>query len=315
MKKLLGFIILFFFISSSLSVYAGRTKLKKNHFYEKEIFWTSKIKYELPPGKWRLIDKWGWEWSSISSRGASFILDDGNRASAFFEISEINTNGKYVAYLTNWLQKIFFRNEHDGCYERPEYYLLIRKKRGAFFNCFTTRHFDLKKRFYDADDQWQKVGVAKIRKYLETNNITYPRIMLYRNHDFFAMRVDDSYMGMTYLVDPEIIGGPKSSYFKEETSEYHRDNINKFPDHKKLMDDFTKNAAIEHKIFEKNLGARREHFLDFSKIGVDKIEKIKFTNTNISSDIISKLKTLNELYKSGALDKDEFKKAKEKILN
>jgi hypothetical protein len=315
MKKILGLVVLFLIISSSLNVQAGRTKLKRNNFYEKEIFWTSSIKFKLPPGQWRLIDKWGWEWSSISGRGASFILDDGKRASAFFEISEINTGGKYVGRLVTWLQKIFFRNEHDGCYERPEYYLLIRKKEGAFFNCFKTRHFDLKKRLYNSDDQWQKVGIAKIRKYLETNNISYPRIMLLRNHDFFAMRVDDSYIGMSFLIDPEIIGGPKSNYAKEETSEYHKDNINEFPDHKKFMNNFTKNAAIEHKIFEKNLGAKREHLLDFSQIGVNQIKKIETINTDVSSDIISELKILNELYKSGALSKEEFIKAKKKILN
>ena len=44
--------------------------------------------------------------------------------------------------------------------------------------------------------------------------------------------------------------------------------------------------------------------------------KKKVTNiATESSDFTEKLKTLNELYKSGALTKSEFTKAKKKLLN
>ena len=39
------------------------------------------------------------------------------------------------------------------------------------------------------------------------------------------------------------------------------------------------------------------------------------TGTESSNDIVEKLETLNELYKSGALTKEEFEKAKKKLLN
>ena len=35
----------------------------------------------------------------------------------------------------------------------------------------------------------------------------------------------------------------------------------------------------------------------------------------MSDDIVKQLKDLNELYKSGALTKEEFEKAKKKLLN
>jgi len=41
----------------------------------------------------------------------------------------------------------------------------------------------------------------------------------------------------------------------------------------------------------------------------------KIKTSNISSDIVDQLKSLNDLYKSGALTKEEFEKAKKKILN
>ena len=47
----------------------------------------------------------------------------------------------------------------------------------------------------------------------------------------------------------------------------------------------------------------------------NKIVYSKIKTSNISSDIVDQLKSLNDLYKSGALTKEEFEKAKKKILN
>ncbi len=47
-----------------------------------------------------------------------------------------------------------------------------------------------------------------------------------------------------------------------------------------------------------------------------KINKVKINNSNdINSNIVEQLEKLNSLYKSGVLSKDEFEKAKKKILN
>ena len=49
----------------------------------------------------------------------------------------------------------------------------------------------------------------------------------------------------------------------------------------------------------------------------DTITKIKSSgiNNNEASNIVDQLNSLNELYKSGVLTKEEFEKAKKKILN
>ena len=53
------------------------------------------------------------------------------------------------------------------------------------------------------------------------------------------------------------------------------------------------------------------------KIFTPKITKKKKGEKKLKSndDIVKKLKDLNDLYKSGVLSKEEFKKAKKKILN
>ena len=58
----------------------------------------------------------------------------------------------------------------------------------------------------------------------------------------------------------------------------------------------------------------RSEIKNKSEIG-NKIEQIIDQGDFVSDDIVNKLKDLNELYKSGALTKEEFTKAKKKLLN
>ncbi len=78
------------------------------------------------------------------------------------------------------------------------------------------------------------------------------------------------------------------------------------------MDDWIKLSAQRHKAFELMVGTKERHKLDFSEYG--SIEVIKETKTT-SSNLTKELDKLNELYKSGALTKEEFTKAKKKLLN
>ena len=47
----------------------------------------------------------------------------------------------------------------------------------------------------------------------------------------------------------------------------------------------------------------------------EKTEKKKDTKEEMSNDIVQQLKDLEKLYKSGALTKEEYTKAKNKLLN
>ena len=52
-----------------------------------------------------------------------------------------------------------------------------------------------------------------------------------------------------------------------------------------------------------------------TKITGEKKDAPKITKKNKSADVVKELETLSNLYKSGVLSKDEFKRAKEKLLN
>ena len=70
-------------------------------------------------------------------------------------------------------------------------------------------------------------------------------------------------------------------------------------------------SAQRHIEFENMLKIIERHKLDLSALS----PSISKSGKNLSSDILDKLNKLNDLYKSDVLTKDEFEKAKKKILN
>ena len=72
-----------------------------------------------------------------------------------------------------------------------------------------------------------------------------------------------------------------------------------------------------HNHLEKSLGAKDKRFL-FTEHKKKKPKNVSYTTSNSSKggneDVVDKLRKLNELYKSGALTKEEFDIAKKRIL-
>ena len=57
-------------------------------------------------------------------------------------------------------------------------------------------------------------------------------------HFFFAPSVRDKGVEIAYIINPEFYGAPKTINGDENSSEYHRNNINKFPAKNKFMNNF-----------------------------------------------------------------------------
>ena len=70
-------------------------------------------------------------------------------------------------------------------------------------------------------------------------------------------------------------------------------------------------SAKRHIEFENIIKIKERHKLDLNSLS----PSASVSNKNLSNDILDQLNKLNDLYKSGILTKDEFKKAKKKILN
>ena len=79
------------------------------------------------------------------------------------------------------------------------------------------------------------------------------------------------------------------------------------------MDLWVSISAKRHQEFEKMSRAKKRHLLDLEKY--NPIDIYKKNNNKEKQDIAGQLKKLNDLYKSGVLSKEEFEKAKKRILN
>ena len=176
---------------------------------------------------------------------------------------------------------------------RPEYYYANLFLKGTSSNCLRVRHFDHDKEMNRPDNPQSAGGVRPVlRKWFKENNVTEPTILLSTIHEYFAPVVADSGPGVYFLINPEAYGGPKNKYFTEETSEYHRNNIDKHPEFKKFMDEWTSLSAKRHQQFELDWKAREYHKLNLSDVI---IKDSDMTLINSDNDISKQVKDLKEL--------------------
>jgi hypothetical protein len=312
MKKLLAIVVLGLILFAE-SANAKRTKWVRGNVYENEVTWIKNTKIKLPPGEFRLMMSSQWTSWGIEINGQWLISTKGN---LFHQSLSLNRIGsvKYLAYLKVIYEEIFFKNKYDGCYPRSEYTVMKLRRKGGFFNCFVVRHHDIQKLLYAPDDPQRATGELKyaIKKY----GVELPRIVLCAETYFYAPSITETVLAIEYCINPETNGASKSEYTSEATSEYHPQNINKFPDKKKFMEEFIKIAAKRHKHFEQEINAKEKHKLDLSEYGVGEIiEETKTTNITSSSGLTEELKELHNLYKEGVLTKEEFEKVKKKVLS
>ena len=305
MKKLLGIVILGLLLSQN--AYAKNTKLVKGNFYQNEIKWRYLV-YKLPEGKWEFFHKNHFSASTIQLNCIEFIQVENKTWKGGFSICEISNGGKHSALLGMYLVHALKKDKYDTCTLRPEYFYAKLWTKGMSMNCFMTRHIDVDKELNYPDDP-EAESTLYIRKYLKDNNLKVPKTTLYSSSIFYSPNIRDKGIDIVHIINPELYGMPKTINGDETQSEYHRNNIENYPIKKNFMVNWTAKKASEHSVFEKYMKAKSYQKLDLS-------EFVKKENNILEhKDLTKQLKALNELYKSGALTKEEFAKAKKKLLN
>jgi hypothetical protein len=324
MKKIIYQLFLILIISLSWQNNSFSDYYKIGQEIEGEFRFTKKISFPLEPGIWTVVRKDGWFYGDIKVRLIGIALLDGNEIVSIREFQEGLLSGSFQSELNHSLHRYFYLDKYDGCYERTEYTLVKVKNEGSFTNCLSVGHIDVRKEIYTPDDPEGVIWTKNYRKFIKDNNIQIPEIMLGSWHGFFSRTVSNNLYTAAYSDNPEYFKGPAHQFATEETSEYHPSNIGKYPKFKKYMDEFIKISAERHIDFEKNVGAKSHHEMDFSSIGLTKNKKNKNRNkkekksvnsSNSSKDIVKQLKDLKKLLDEGAITNKEFDAAKEKILN
>ena len=312
MFRFLTIFFILFYLIIPIQNSEARTKFVKGEFYEGTLKW-KKLKVDLPEGKWEYIRQSSWWYGGFGFSCKSFILKDGRIFKSLMSMCEMRTGGKYLGWLAKGLNKYYKRGDYDSCTLRPEYYYANLYIRGTSSNCFRVRHIDFDKEMNRPDDPQSAGGIRPIlRRWIKENDIEEPKILLSVIHEYFAPIVMDNGPGVYFMINPEVYGGPKNKYFTEETSEYHRNNIDKHPEFKKFIDQFTSMSAKRHKEFEIQWRAKDRHKLDLSDVILDEKDIVSVES---NTDVVKRLNDLKELLEAGVLTKEEFEKAKKKLLN
>lgn len=307
MSKIFKLFYFLFFLLIFFNAHAKLYKIGEN--LEGKIKFSKKIQIPLSEGTWEVISRYQESYFWLHFKGVTIVKTKNDEVLEMISVERANLSGKEMGAIDNIVNTVMFKNPYDGCYERPEYFLVNYYKKGSTHNCLVLRHLQTKKELYTPDDP--ESSFPLIKKWIDENSIKIPEIALHSFHSYFSRLNAGQWYVITYVANPKIFNSPQLNYLTEETSEFHKSNIHRFPEHKKIMDKWASVSSLRHQYLEKLFNAKDRHLLN-----LDKLIQKNFSNNNIEDkDLINQIKKLEELFKSGALTEDEFKKAKEKILN
>ena len=310
MKKIffIFFISIIFLSTINFKVYAKTYKIDDT--IEDVFIINNKFKINLPKGKWILAEKSAYD-HYISNKIFTLLRIENNKVKEAISITEWKTAGVHEDIVNDALLEILFKNKYDGCYEKPEYTVLELYKKGSSHNCFWVGHHDLIKHIYNPDNPELRTANTQLKMWLKQNNVSLPKVALYSEHSYFSRLKLGKWFYVVYIADPKIFNAPDNKFIEENMSEYHKHNIDNYPEHKKIMEKWISISAQRHIDFENSIGVLNKHKLSLIKLS----PSTKTINENSSNDIVNQIKKLNELYKAGVINIDEFEKAKKKLLN
>jgi len=307
LKKILWFLVIALLLNNN----AFAKKYKTDDIVENKFYMSKKIILNLPKGKWTVVEKKRFEYYGLKSLEYTLVKTNDKKVTEAISIIEWNSAGVYESYVNHALVEIMFKGKYDGCYDRPEYTVMEFYKKGSTHNCFWVGHFDLIKNIYNPDDPELKTANTQLKMWLKEKKITLPKVALYSEHSYFSRLSRGKWYGLVYVVDPKILNAPDNNFIKEASSEYHKHNIDRYPEHKKIMKKWISISAQRHLDFENLVSAKEKHKLDLNNFS-----PIKDTvSQNQNDELIKQLRNLNDLFKNGVLTKEEFEKAKKKLLN
>ena len=278
--------------------------------FENQIEFSKKFTLPLTEGKWEVINQYEFNYF-FQFKGNSIVRLKNNEVMEFIWIERANLSSYQNAYIDNAMNEIVFKDQYDGCYTRPEYYIVEVYSKGSTHNCLVIRHIDSNKELFSPDDPG--AVNAKLKKSLRDRSIIIPPIMFDSYHSYFSRLIRGEWYVIQYMANPKLFNSPKINYLTEESSEFHKANISRYPEHKLTMDKWISVSAKRHIEIEQLLKAKENHLLNLDKYILNNDND--YLNSEEKKNIIEDLEKLNELYKTGVITKEEFEKAKDKILN
>lgn len=322
MKKCLIIFSLSFFLININYLEAYAKKYRVNDLVENNFFINKKVKLNLPKGKWIVSEVSYKNISGIQNKRITLTRSENKKLIEIISIFEWNTqslnDSRYKYLVDEVIYKGLFNNRTDSCYEKQEYTVIKFYKKGSSHNCFWVGHYDLKKYIYETEVFYIYPGVSDLRteknnliRWLKKNQIILPNVALYSQHSYFSRVAGGKWFGLTRIIDPKILNAPENKFITVESSEYHANNIKAYPHYKKIMNNWVSISAKQHIDFENSIKVKKREKLDLNDISLIKTNDANNTSNNFTDQ----LQTLTDLFNNGSLTKEEFEKAKKKLLN
>ena len=129
-------------------------------------------------------------------------------------------------------------------------------------------------------------------------------------------------MRLNEFYNPELDGVPKPKSKEWDTNEFHKQRVMDYPKHEEFLKKFISISAgfvdefnTTHKIKSSSqLSLNASEYITNASINTGDGSSGKKDKESTSS-LTMELKSLKELLDTGAITKEEFKKAKDKLLN
>ena len=193
---------LFYFLFFLLIFFNAHAKLYKiGDTFEGKIKFSKKIQIPLSEGTWQVISRYQESYYWLHFKGITIVKTKDNEILEMISVERANLAGKEMGAIDNIVNTVMFKNPYDGCYERPEYFLVEYYKKGSTHNCLVLGHLETKKELYTPDDP--EVSYPQIKKWINENSIKIPDIALTSFHSYFSRLNSGEWYVIQYLANPK----------------------------------------------------------------------------------------------------------------
>ena len=250
---------------------------------------------------------------------------------------------KFGIEIRNFFLDYFF-NHKNALFNKEDLYVYITDKKKS--NAIQIKEFNLEK-FVKRSDDFPEVRSA-LKALFKKNSLKINDTVLKSDHLYVTSSGKLVWVSYMYNYKAAI----KGNLFQNGISKFHPKNINEFPKFKNYMDNWTNLALKRHDEFQEKLKIKskiklvsdiydNEQNLDyyenlFTSLNINeneidnkeekekkakeekerkaKEEKYKAEDEISVDELMSKIKELNEMFKSGLISKEEFEMLKKKLL-
>ena len=294
MKKYAIFIIISLLLFTSAN---AKWNYEPGDIVKGEVVFGKKDSFKLPPGE--------------------FIVALNTREREFKDLMlyQIDENSGFIRWSIHFFAtgrtQWEWWNPPKFC-DRTNVYFIKKIKANKKYACWMVNHSR-------ADISDNKGFWAKVREYEIANKLKGPDIYVYSQYEYSK---GPKVWGASYYYNPELDGIPKPKSLEWDTNEFHKQKVMNYPKHEEFLKKYISISAgfvdafnTTRKIKSSSgLSLNAREYITNASINTGDGASSKKEKTSTSS-LTEQLKGLKELLDSGVITKEEFKKAKDNLLN